>query len=243
MLAPDINAAAIRVLTRHGFEVVSAAGEGCCGALAHHLGRKQDAHAAARSNIDAWLREMESDGLDAILTTASGCGTVMKDYGFMLRADPAYAGTAALVAKQVHDISEFMNNVRYLKYVIRNPMTVAYQAACSLAHGQRVTSEPKEMLCRAGFAVKDVPESHVCCGSAGTYNILQPDLANRLRDRKITYIEEIAPEVIAAGNIGCITQIAAGTEIPVVHPIELIDWATGGPVPKALKAAAGKGQV
>jgi glycolate oxidase iron-sulfur subunit len=243
VLAPDINAAATRVLTRHGFEVVSAPGENCCGALAHHLGRKQQAHALARANIDAWLGEMERSGLDAILTTASGCGTVMKDYGFMLRGDPAYAGNAARVAGLTRDISEFMNDIRYLKYVIRSPMTVAYQPACSLAHGQRITSGPKDMLSRAGFEVKDVPESHVCCGSAGTYNLLQPDLANRLRDRKITYIEKIAPEVIAAGNIGCITQIAAGTEIPVVHPIELIDWATGGPVPKALKAAAGKGQI
>jgi len=236
VLAPGINAAATRVLARHGFDVVRTSGEGCCGSLAHHLGRKGEAHALARANIDAWLAEMEREGLDAIVATASGCGTTMKDYGFMLRGDPGYEGKAARIAGLVRDICEFINDNKCLKPVIRPAMTVAYQPACSLAHGQRVISGPKELLSEAGFLVKDIPESHLCCGSAGTYNLLQPELANRLRDRKIAYIEKIAPELIAAGNIGCITQIAAGTGIPVVHPIELIDWATGGLVPKALKA-------
>ncbi len=236
VLAPDINAAAIRVLVRHGFEVVLAEGEGCCGSLAHHMGREREALAAARKNIDAWMREIEGDGLDAILTTTSGCGTTMKDYGFMLRGDPDYRVHAERVAKLIRDISEFINDISYLKYTLRPALKVAYHPACSLQHGQKITGAPKEMLCKAGFVVKDVPENHLCCGSAGTYNLLQPDLANRLRDRKIAHIEKVAPDLIAAGNIGCITQIASGAGVPVVHPIELIDWATGGSVPVALKS-------
>jgi glycolate oxidase iron-sulfur subunit len=235
-LAPEVNAAAIRVLNRHGFDVVIATGEECCGSLAHHMGRETEAHASARRNIAAWINEIDGQGLDAILTTASGCGTTMKDYGFMFRTDEGIAKDAARVSALVRDISEFISEVKYLKYVVRPPLTVAYHAACSLQHGQRVVGEPKEMLAKAGFAVKEIPEGHICCGSAGTYNVLQPQLANRLRDRKIAHIQEIAPDLIAAGNIGCITQIAAGTGIPVVHPIELIDWATGGPAPKALES-------
>jgi glycolate oxidase iron-sulfur subunit len=235
VLAPDINKAAIRVLTRHGFEVVLARGEGCCGSLAHHMGHEKEAHAAACRNIDAWTRELDGDGIDAIVTTVSGCGTTMKDYGFMFRQRPGYAANAARVAGLTRDISEFINDIKYFKYVMRPPLRVAYHPACSLAHGQRVTAAPKEILSKAGFDMKDIPESHLCCGSAGTYNMLQPKLANRLRERKIANIDKVMPELIAAGNIGCITQIAAGTQIPVVHPVELIDWATGGSAPRALK--------
>lgn len=235
LLAPEINNAAVRVLTRHGFEVVHVRDEGCCGALAHHMGRKEEAHAAARRNIDAWMREIQGEGIDAILTTASGCGTTMKDYGFMLRNDPAYAACAAKVSGLCRDISEFISKSIQLEYVSRPAIKVAYHGACSLTHGQRVTEEPKTMLSNAGFMLIDIPEGHLCCGSAGTYNMLQPELANRLRDRKIANIDKVMPELIAAGNIGCITQIAAGTPIPVVHPIELIDWATGGSAPRALE--------
>jgi glycolate oxidase iron-sulfur subunit len=242
-LAPDINAAAIRVLVRHGFEVVLAQGEGCCGSLAHHMGREAEALAAARRNIDAWMREIERDGLDAIITTTSGCGTTMKDYGFMLRGDSGYAESAEKVAGLCRDVSEFISEINYLKYTVRTSLRVAYHAACSLQHGQKITGGPKEMLSKAGFIVKDVPESHLCCGSAGTYNMLQPELASRLRDRKIANIEMVTPDVIAAGNIGCITQIASGTGIPVVHPIELIDWATGGLAPRALKVKRPSDQI
>jgi glycolate oxidase iron-sulfur subunit len=235
VLAPDINKAAVRVLTRHGFDVVQVRGEGCCGSLAHHMGRKEEAHAAACRNIDAWSREIDGEGIDAILTTASGCGTTMKDYGFMLRNHPDYAAAGKKIAGMCYDISEFINKNIMLEYVSRPHLKVAYHPACSLAHGQRVTEAPKEILSEAGFLLIDIPESHLCCGSAGTYNMLQPELANRLRDRKITNIDKVTPELIAAGNIGCITQIAAGTPIPVVHPIELIDWATGGSAPKALE--------
>ena len=235
VLAPDINRAAVQVLTRHGFEVVQVRDEGCCGAFAHHMGRKEEAHAAACRNIDAWSREINAGGIDAILTTASGCGTTMKDYGFMLRNDPDYAALAEKIAGMCRDISEFINEINDLQYVSRPSLKVAYHPACSLTHGQRVTEAPKAMLSEAGFVLKDIPESHLCCGSAGTYNMLQSELANRLRDRKIANIDKVMPELIAAGNIGCIIQIAGGTPIPVVHPIELIDWATGGSAPKALE--------
>jgi glycolate oxidase iron-sulfur subunit len=240
VLAPSINTAAIRVLTRHGFDVVLAEGEGCCGALAQHMGRETEVLAAARQNTDAWIRELDREGLDAILTTASGCGTVMKDYGYMLRGDSHYADNARRVARITQDISEFISHIKYLKHTLRPALKVAYHPACSLLHGQRRATPARDLLYKAGFVVKDIPESHLCCGSAGTYNILQPDLANRLRDRKITYIEKVEPDLIAAGNIGCITQIAAGTGLPVVHPIELIDWATGGSAPRALQAIARK---
>jgi glycolate oxidase iron-sulfur subunit len=235
VLEPGINEAAARVLTRHGFDVVRARDEGCCGSLAHHLGRTKEAHAAACRNIDAWMREIDGEGLDAIVTTASGCGTTMKDYGFMLRSDPAYAEPAAKVAAKCRDISEFISESINLEYVSRPALKIAYHGACSLTHGQRVIDAPKTMLSRAGFMLIDIPEGHLCCGSAGTYNMLQSELANRLRDRKIANIDKVMPDLIAAGNIGCITQIAAGTPIPVVHPIELIDWATGGSAPKALE--------
>ncbi|MGE0846090.1 MAG: glycolate oxidase subunit GlcF [Flavobacteriaceae bacterium] len=233
VLAPSINRAAIRLLNRHGVEVVLPAGEGCCGALVHHMGREADALDFARANVDAWMREIDGAGLDAILITASGCGTTIKDYGHMLRLDPAYAEKAARVSALARDVSEFLAGLDIGSPPPRD-LTVAYHSACSLQHGQQVREEPKALLKKAGFRVKDVPEAHICCGSAGTYNILQPEIAGRLRARKVANIEKTAPDVIAAGNIGCMTQIAAGTPIPVVHTVELLDWATGGPKPEAL---------
>jgi glycolate oxidase iron-sulfur subunit len=232
VLAPEINAATIRVLTRHGIEVVVAEGAGCCGSLVHHMGREGEALAQARGNIDAWLAVKD---VDAIVINLSGCGTTVKDYGFMLRTDSAYAERAARVSSLARDICEYLATLP-LKADSSLGLSVAYHAACSLQHGQRITRQPKEILDRLGFAVKDVPEGHLCCGSAGTYNILQPDIAKRLRERKVGTIERLRPDLIAAGNLGCITQIAAGTELPVVHTIELIDWATGGPSPRRLEA-------
>jgi glycolate oxidase iron-sulfur subunit len=238
VIMPAIEAAAIAVLTRHGIEVVLARGQGCCGSLVHHLGREPEALAAARANIDAWTAEIAGAGLDAILVTASGCGTTVKDYGFMLRGDSAYAAKAARVAGLAQDISEYLAGLELSPTgdcaSLIEGLTIAYHSACSLQHGQKISRQPKELLCKMGFVVKDVPEGHLCCGSAGTYNILQPDTARRLRDRKVGNIEKLAPDVIAAGNIGCITQIAAGTAIPVVHTVELIDWATGGRKPEPL---------
>jgi glycolate oxidase iron-sulfur subunit len=232
-LGPNINDAAIRLLTRHGIEVVLAAGEACCGSLIHHMGREAAALAQVRNNVDAWSREITGEGLDAILVTASGCGTTVKDYGFMLRADPAYAEKAARVSSLTKDVSEY---VFLLNIEPRVPtgLTVAYHAACSLQHGQKVTREPKALLARAGFIVKDVPEGHLCCGSAGTYNMLQPAIAARLAERKAANIASLSPDVIATGNLGCMVQIGSATATPIVHTIELIDWATGGPAPAAL---------
>jgi glycolate oxidase iron-sulfur subunit len=235
VIGPSINAAAIRVLTRHGIEVVLPEGQGCCGGILHHMGRERDALAAVRRNIDAWLVEADGEGLDAILMTASGCGTTVKDYGFMLRSDPAYAGKAQRISALARDICEYLAGLDIRTTRAAQGFVTAYHGACSLQHGQKITREPKELLSRTGFVVKDVPEGHLCCGSAGTYNILEDDIAKRLRARKVANIEKVKPDVIAAGNIGCITQIAAGTTIPVVHPVELVDWATGGPQPAALK--------
>ena len=218
--------------------MVLAQGQGCCGSLVHHLGREHDALAAARRNIDAWTREIAGAGLDAVLVTASGCGTTVKDYGFMLRGDSAYAGKAARISALARDISEYLAGLELSPTGESEGLIIAYHSACSLQHGQKIARQPKDLLCKIGFVVKDVPEGHLCCGSAGTYNILQPDIARRLRDRKVGNIEKLKPDVIAAGNIGCIAQIAAGTTIPVVHTVELIDWATGGRKPEALCTVA-----
>jgi len=233
VIAPSIQEATVRVLTRHGIEVI-VAHDGCCGALVHHLGRGEEARSAARRQVDAWTAEIEREGLDAILLTASGCGTMVKDYGFMLRTEAAYAERAARVSGLARDISEYLAAVALSQQGAPTGVVVAYHSACSLQHGQKVARAPKELLSKLGFVVKDIPEAHLCCGSAGTYNILQPELAGRLRERKIANIEKLRPDVIAAGNAGCVVQIAAGTAIPMVHTVELIDWATGGPVPKAV---------
>ncbi|MBV1706577.1 MAG: glycolate oxidase subunit GlcF [Hyphomicrobiales bacterium] len=231
-LAPSINEATIRLLTRHGCEVVVASGAGCCGALTHHLG--QDSLAMVKANITAWQREIDTQGLDAIIINASGCGTTVKDYGFMLKDDAAFARPAATISALTRDISEFMASLGLQAPSQPQPLRVAYHSACSLQHGQSIRTEPKTLLADAGFTVLDVPEGHLCCGSAGTYNLLQPDIANALRDRKVAAITSLTPDCITAGNIGCITQIAAGTPTPVVHTVELLDWATGGPKPQAL---------
>jgi glycolate oxidase iron-sulfur subunit len=235
VLAPSINEAAIRLLTRQGIEVVLAAGEGCCGSLVHHMGREERSLAQARANIDAWTREIEDGGLDAIIITASGCGTTVKDYGFMLRGDPAYAAKAARVAALARDISEYLATLGLAAPARKSGLKVAYQSACSLQHGQKITRQPKDLLAAAGFRVSELAEAHLCCGSAGTYNMMQPGIAATLRDRKVANIEATGADVVATGNIGCMTQIAPATGIPVVHTVELIDWAHGGPVPDALK--------
>jgi glycolate oxidase iron-sulfur subunit len=232
VLAPRINQAAINLLTRHGIEVVLVRDEQCCGALTHHLGHDGDALARARANIGVWLAEAERNGLDAILVTTSGCGTVIKDYGFMLREDRDFAGAAARISALAKDITEYVGGLDLQpSQQQHSDIVIAYHSACSLQHGQKITQAPKELLSKNGFVVKDVPESHLCCGSAGTYNILQPDIAGRLRDRKVANIAMVKPDMIAAGNIGCMVQIAGGTSVPVVHTIELLDWATGGPRP------------
>jgi glycolate oxidase iron-sulfur subunit len=237
VLRPAIRAAASRVLQRIGIEVVGIADESCCGALVHHMGRESQALAQARRNVDAWSAEIDAHGLDAILVTASGCGTQLKNYGFLLADDTRYADKARRIAALVQDISEFLTDrgLPPLKsdapHGASRRVRVAYQAACSLQHGQAVRDPPKRLLASAGFEVLEPAEAHLCCGSAGTYNVLQPTLAGALRERKLANLAVLQPDVIASGNIGCITQMAAGTELPVVHTIELLDWATGGPTP------------
>jgi len=235
VLDPEINETTIRLLNRLGVDVVVASGAGCCGALVHHMGKTSTAHRQAAANIRAWKREIDGEGLDAILINASGCGTTVKDYGFMFREDRDLAEAADRVSALTKDVTEYLSELGLPEPVRPGALTVAYHSACSMQHGQKITTLPKDLLRRAGFEVRDVPEGHLCCGSAGTYNILQPEIAARLRDRKVANIESTAAEVIAAGNIGCITQIAGGTAIPITHTVSLLDWALGGPVPRALE--------
>ena len=231
-LNTDINDATIRLLTRMGCEVVVAQGAGCCGALTHHMGKTGESHGSAAANIRAWVAEMDGEGLDAIVINTSGCGTTVKDYGYMFRTSPL-AKDAARVAAIAMDVSEVMAQLE-LPESAPQGMVVAYHAACSLQHGQKVKDHPKALLRRAGFDVVEPADSHLCCGSAGTYNLMQPEISGQLKSRKVRTLEAKSPDIIAAGNIGCMMQIGSGTEVPVVHSVELLDWATGGPKPRAL---------
>jgi len=234
VLKPGINEATIRLLNRLGVEVVVPKGEGCCGALVHHMGREEDALVAARRNVDAWFRQIDNGGLDAIIITASGCGTTIKDYGHMLRLDPDYAQKAERVSALAKDITEFLADRELPPSDLGVVYRVVYHSACSMQHGQKITEAPKQLLMAAGFDVHTPAESHLCCGSAGTYNILQSEISAKLKDRKVRNIEAVNPDIIATGNIGCITQIASGTNIPIIHTVELLDWAYGGPKPEGL---------
>jgi glycolate oxidase iron-sulfur subunit len=231
-LNTDINDATIRLLRRLGCEVVIAEGMGCCGALVHHMGREEESHAAATRNIRAWITEAKGEGLDAIVINTSGCGTTVKDYGHMFRNDPL-AADAARVSSLAMDVSELLVKLGLPQGAPKH-IRVAYHAACSLQHGQQIKTAPKDLLKRAGFEVVEPRDAHLCCGSAGTYNLMQPEISKELKARKVATLEEKSPDVIAAGNIGCMMQIGSGTEIPVVHTVELLDWATGGPQPPQL---------
>ncbi len=240
-LNTDINDATIRLLTRLGCEVVVADGAGCCGALTHHMGQVSKSHAAAAANIHAWTREMDEQGLDAIVINTSGCGTTVKDYGHMFQDDPL-AADAARVSAIAMDVSELLVQLNMPEGKDEG-VVVAYHAACSLQHGQKITSFPKELLKRAGFKVVEPADSHLCCGSAGTYNLMQPEISAKLKDRKVRTLEAKKPDVIAAGNIGCMMQIGSGTGVPVVHTVELLDWKTGGPIPRRLQQSSTDAQV
>ena len=232
-LNTDINDATIRLLTRLGCEVVVAEGAGCCGALTHHMGREDESHAAAARNIRAWMREKRTAGLDAVVINTSGCGTTVKDYGHMLRTDPVLAEDAATIAGLARDVTELLEELGIPEGAPKG-LRVAYHAACSLQHGQKIKTAPKDLLKRVGFEVVEPANSHLCCGSAGTYNLLQPEISAELKARKVATLEARAPDLIAAGNIGCMMQIGSGTALPVVHTVELLDWACGGPRPAAL---------
>jgi glycolate oxidase iron-sulfur subunit len=231
-LNTDINDATIRLLTRLGCEVVVAEGQGCCGALTHHMGRESQAHASAARNIRAWMAEVTGAGLDAVVINTSGCGTTVKDYGHMFRTGPL-AEEAAAISALACDVTELVARLELPEGAAKG-LRVGYHAACSLQHGQKVRDTPKVLLRRAGFEVVEPADAHLCCGSAGTYNLLQPAISGRLKDRKLRTLEAVAPDVIAAGNIGCMMQISSGAAVPVVHSVELLDWATGGPRPRAL---------
>ena len=233
-LNTDINDATIRLLTRLGCEVVVAKGAGCCGALTHHMGKTEESHATAARNIRAWAGEMDGDGLDAIVINTSGCGTTVKDYGFMFRNAPL-AEDARRVSEIAMDVSELLMKLDLPEGEDKGTV-VAYHAACSLQHGQQIKTYPKDLLKRAGFAVVEPADSHLCCGSAGTYNLMQPEISQQLKERKVRSLEAKQPDIIAAGNIGCMMQIGGGTDVPIVHTVELLDWATGGPQPPALTA-------
>jgi glycolate oxidase iron-sulfur subunit len=232
VLNTDINDATIRLLTRLGAEVVVARGQGCCGALTHHMGKTDLAHASAAANIRAYVVEKAAGGLDGIVINTSGCGTTVKDYGHMFRNDPL-AADAATVAGLAMDVSEILVKLGLPEGAPKG-LRVAYHAACSLQHGQQIRSAPKDLLKRAGFEVVEPADSHLCCGSAGTYNLLQPAISAELRTRKVATLMARKPDIIAAGNIGCMMQIGSGTTVPIVHSVELLDWATGGPRPRAL---------
>ena len=231
ILDAEINAATIRVLTRHGCEVVIAKGAGCCGALPLHIGRARDGQALAQQTSAAWSAELTT-GVDAIVVNASGCGTTVKDYGHLLGS-----AEANRMAALTRDVSEILDTLD-LKTGQAKPYRVAYHDACSLQHGQRVTAPPRRILNKAGFDVVDLPEQHFCCGSAGTYNLLQPDIAQALGQRKAAHAESTDPDIIAAGNLGCMVQIGRYTQLPVLHTVSLIDWATGGPLPARLRGRA-----
>ena len=240
-LNTDINDATIRLLTRLGAEVVIPEGQGCCGALTHHMGKEDESHATAAKNIRAWVAEMDA-GLDAIVINTSGCGTTVKDYGHMFR-NTDLAADAARVSAIAMDVSEVLMKLDLPEGEDKNTR-VAYHAACSLQHGQKIKTFPKDLLRKAGFTVLEPADSHLCCGSAGTYNLMQPEISKQLKTRKVKTLEALTPDIIAAGNIGCMMQIGSGTATPIVHTVELLDWATGGPKPPALsKSHSQKPQV
>ena len=234
VLAPSISRAAIRLLRRHGVDVVVVKDETCCGALVHSLGKEEEARDYARRNIDAWTAVIREKPLDAIVVTTSGCGTMVKDYGNLLARDRGYAERAAYVSGLARDITELIDQIGLMPPMMWTGLKIAYHAACSLQHGQKLDALPLSLLEQGGYNIIQIPEGHLCCGSAGTYNLLEPELSGQLRERKLANIAKVSPDVIVTANIGCMMQLQGGTSAPFVHTIEMLDWATGGPMPVAL---------
>ena len=239
VIAPSINESTIRLLNRHGIEVVVPKGIKCCGSLNHHLGMEKLARSIFKNNISIWYEEYLKNGLDAIISNTSGCGTTLKDYGFIFRWDDDFKKKAKKISELTKDISEYLNENVKLNFIKNKESDrdyrIAYHSACSMQHGQKIHEVPINLIKQTGNQVFDIPDGHLCCGSAGTYNLLQNDIAKKLLKNKIINIEKIKPQIISTGNIGCITQIANGTKIPILHTVEIIDWYTGGPKPKVLK--------
>ncbi|WP_417804527.1 glycolate oxidase subunit GlcF [Thalassospira lucentensis] len=238
VLETEINESTVRLLTRLGIEVVVAKGAGCCGSLVHHMGKEEKSHHQAKGNIDAWTAELAGDGLDAVVITASGCGTTVKDYGHMFARDPKYAQKAKTISALARDITEYLTQIdvdpKAFAKADHGNLRVAYHSACSMQHGQKIVREPRDLLKMAGFEVAEIAEGHLCCGSAGVYNLLQPEIAGQLQDRKRANIRHTVPDLVATGNIGCMIQIETD-DLKVVHTVQLLDWATGGPRPSKLK--------
>jgi len=239
IISPQINEATIRLLNRHDIEVIVPKGIDCCGSLNHHLGKSDLAHRTFKKNISVWYDEYLKNGLDAIISNTSGCGTTLKDYGFIFRSDENFKKKAKKISELTKDITEYLDENIKLDFIKRKnndrEYKIAYHSACSMQHGQKIHDVPINLIKKTGNKVFDIPDGHLCCGSAGTYNLLQNDIAKKLLRNKISNIEKIKPQFIATGNIGCITQISNGTNIPILHTVEIIDWYTGGFKPKALR--------
>tara|TARA_E500000178_G_scaffold256266_1_gene252797 strand:- start:2838 stop:3722 length:885 start_codon:yes stop_codon:yes gene_type:complete len=237
VISPEINEATIRLLTRHGVEVVVMKEIDCCGSLNHHLGKKELAHKSFVKNINSWHDEYLNNGLDAIISNTSGCGTTLKDYGFIFKSDKDLNKKAKKISELTKDITEYLSDNLKLNINTDNKKRykIAYHSACSMQHGQKVHQQPKDLISKTGNEVLEIPEGHLCCGSAGTYNILHQQMAKTLLNNKVSNIKKVSPDFISTGNIGCMTQISSGTKIPIIHTIELLDWFTGGPKPYKLK--------
>ena len=239
IISPQINESTIRLLNRHGIEVVVSKGIECCGSLNHHLGKTNLSNQTFKKNILIWYEEYLKNGLGAIISNTSGCGTTLKDYGFIFRDDNDLKKKARKISELTKDITEYLDNKVKLNFISKmineKKYRIAYHSACSMQHGQKVHKEPINLIKKTGNEVFDIPDGHLCCGSAGTYNLLQNDIAKRLLKNKIENINKIKPQFISTGNIGCITQIGQETKIPILHTIEIIDWYTGGPKPEILK--------
>ena len=237
VISPQINESTIRVLIRHGVEVITMPEVECCGSLNHHLGKEDLAKETFKKNINFWYDEYLKNGLDAIISNTSGCGTTLKDYGFVFREDKEFKKKAKKISELTKDITEFLDQnlkLSFKKEKVSKKYNIAYHSACSMQHGQKVHKQPIDLLEKTGNKILNIPDGHICCGSAGTYNILQSDIAQRLLKQKVENINKIKPDFISTGNVGCIMQIANGTNIPILHTVEIIDWYTGGPKPKSL---------
>lgn len=237
VISPQINDSTIDILNRHGVEVIVPKEITCCGSLNHHLGKEDLAHKSFVNNINFWFKCYEERNLDAILVTTSGCGTTLKDYGHIFRDDPDkdLRKKAKIISSLAKDVTEYLGKNIKLNFVEKDKkFKIAYHSACSMQHGQKLHNQPMNLLKKTGNEIVEIPDGHLCCGSAGTYNLLQGEMASELLVRKVSNIDKVKPDFISTGNIGCITQISSGTKIPILHTIEILNWYTGGEKPNAI---------